>query len=665
MKKDLIIATAMALLLQVAQLRAQQTNQTDIPRSISYQGMISQNGSPAQGTVGITVSIYADASGTNKLWSQTFSANVSNGIFNLMLGSAENPLPSPQVLDRSLWLGVQVNGDEFQSIVPLSTTAYALNVADSAITTPKIADRAITSSKIADHSISWNKMGTDYIPYLRVNGAKISSGQNSINFTGSDGLKIDYDSTTLSLVIHPDSDLTNIVEAKGSNPLSITAWEDGGTGEANTTSSGTFVIGDNSNQASNVYFGGGISAPAGDGGNSWTLHGENGNGTDQAGGSINIAAGKSTGSGAGGAINFNVTVPSGSGSSPNSGTAPMSFTSSGTTLATATGTLQIGVNGQATGKIALANEGDASAVGTLQAATLSGDRTWTLPNLTGTIALTDRQQIFTWDQIFQYPNVGNTTTAELTLSTGTVATSADPVQNSPGLCFFGNAWNTVGGDDWFGWEGLMTHSGAPTSAFWQWDEGTNTPFGSEVARLTSSGVFSPITGFQINHANAAIGHFLRGDGANFIDGTILPTDLPSIVTTTGETMIHITTDMATFPYPNNATWLVIPSSGSNTHFLIDRIVVGSQTATGVIGTPLFNIGVTGPNYTDFESGGYLPTTSGNYVIATPNLTAWGAGSAGAALAPANGTTPIVLRVAPTPGVTTWSVDFYIYGQYRP
>lgn len=233
MKKDIVIVLALFLLFQAPQARGQQTNKTDIPRSISYQGMISQNGTPTEGTVEITVSIYADALGTNKLWSQTFSTNVANGVFNLMLGSTENPLPSSQVLDRPLWLGVQVKGDEFQSLTPLTSTPYALNVSDSAITTSKIVDNAVTTAKIADRSITWNKMGTDYVPYLRVNGAKVNTGSNSINFTGEGGLTLDYDSSSYSILIHPDSSI-EALSKKGYQTLSTgNQWSQGGDNNVN------------------------------------------------------------------------------------------------------------------------------------------------------------------------------------------------------------------------------------------------------------------------------------------------------------------------------------------------------------------------------------------------------------------------------------------------
>ncbi len=116
-------------------------------------------------------------------------------------------------MDKQLWVGVSVNGTaESLQRTQLSAVPMAINVADSAITTAKIADGAIT----------WNKMGTEYVPYLRVNGAKVNTGNNSINFTGSGGMMVDYDSTSLSLNFHPDTSLINgNGEGKGVHTLVV------------------------------------------------------------------------------------------------------------------------------------------------------------------------------------------------------------------------------------------------------------------------------------------------------------------------------------------------------------------------------------------------------------------------------------------------------------
>lgn len=49
---------------------------------------------------------------------------------------------------------------------------------------------------------------------------------------------------------------------------------------------------------------------------------------------------------------------------------------------------------------------------------------------------------------------------------------------------------------------------------------------SQVGNLSSGGVFWASTGYQINGASATSGHYLRGNGTNYVDGTIASGDLP-------------------------------------------------------------------------------------------------------------------------------------------
>ena len=82
-----------------------------IPRLISYQGMLNDaNGLPISSTVGVTFSIYNAETGGVALWSETQSVPVSNGLFNVKLGSITPLLPS--LFDQdSLYLGIQVGSD--------------------------------------------------------------------------------------------------------------------------------------------------------------------------------------------------------------------------------------------------------------------------------------------------------------------------------------------------------------------------------------------------------------------------------------------------------------------------------------------------------------------------------------------------------------------------
>src|SRR5439155_21193828 len=102
----------------------------------------------------LTVTLYGDPDGRTTLWQSTMKTVLdTTGIFNLVLGTPDNPLPESQAMDRPLWLGVSIDGSpELTPRAQLTASAYALNVADSSITAQKLA--------------------TDYISSIRVNGQK-------------------------------------------------------------------------------------------------------------------------------------------------------------------------------------------------------------------------------------------------------------------------------------------------------------------------------------------------------------------------------------------------------------------------------------------------------------------------------------------------------------
>jgi hypothetical protein len=198
--------------------------QTINSNTISYQGMIvDSSGKPLpDGSIPISVSLWSAPTGGSRIWSDSFNPILKLGVFNIALGSG-TPLPPSTAMDMQLWIGVSVSGaPEALSRTQLSAVPMAINVADSSITTAKIADGAIT----------WNKMGTEYVPYLRVNGAKVNTGQNSINFTGSEGMIVDYDSNSMSLIVHPDTTLSSGTIG-GMHTLNTgDPWLEGGNGEA-------------------------------------------------------------------------------------------------------------------------------------------------------------------------------------------------------------------------------------------------------------------------------------------------------------------------------------------------------------------------------------------------------------------------------------------------
>lgn len=82
-----------------------------IPNLISYQGVLNDDqGAPISSTVSMTFNMYDVLTGGSPLWNETQSVQVSNGLFNVQLGTV-NPIPSTVFYEDTLYLGIQVASD--------------------------------------------------------------------------------------------------------------------------------------------------------------------------------------------------------------------------------------------------------------------------------------------------------------------------------------------------------------------------------------------------------------------------------------------------------------------------------------------------------------------------------------------------------------------------
>ena len=177
------------------------------PRTLSYQGVLKSTdpaGNILAGNRLLTVTLYSDANGTQRLWQQAMNITLdSSGVFNTLLGSADNPLPDAQTMDRPIWLGLSVdNGPELRPLSQLSASPFALNVADNAVTNSKIADGSITSTKLADSSITASKLAMNYISSISVNGEPVTGNGTPLNITGGDGVKVLFDPVSNSIFLN-------------------------------------------------------------------------------------------------------------------------------------------------------------------------------------------------------------------------------------------------------------------------------------------------------------------------------------------------------------------------------------------------------------------------------------------------------------------------------
>ncbi|MBK9231642.1 MAG: hypothetical protein IPO15_12540 [Anaerolineae bacterium] len=125
--------------------------------TIAYQGRLADaGGSPLTGAYSIIFRLYNAASGGAPLWEEQWTGQngvqVSDGLFNVMLGSL-TPIPQAVVTgNNTLWLGITVGtDDEMAPRVQLGSVPFAvqaLTVPDGSVTTGKIADQAVTGTKL-------------------------------------------------------------------------------------------------------------------------------------------------------------------------------------------------------------------------------------------------------------------------------------------------------------------------------------------------------------------------------------------------------------------------------------------------------------------------------------------------------------------------------------
>jgi hypothetical protein len=96
----------------------------DVPRTISYQGVLTDNsGNPIQGSKSVTFRIF-DPSGTDSPWSEDHNVTFDEkGIFNVILGSV-NALSLP--FDKPYSLEITVDGATLGPI-PLTASPYSLS----------------------------------------------------------------------------------------------------------------------------------------------------------------------------------------------------------------------------------------------------------------------------------------------------------------------------------------------------------------------------------------------------------------------------------------------------------------------------------------------------------------------------------------------------------
>jgi hypothetical protein len=115
MKHRNLFLSLVALISCTMQLQAQ------IPETITYQGFLESGGQPIEGSVAITVRLYAQPAGGVADWVGTFPAvSVSRGVYTLSLNVAGIAFTKPYYLET------EINGSVSPSRTALTSAAYAL-----------------------------------------------------------------------------------------------------------------------------------------------------------------------------------------------------------------------------------------------------------------------------------------------------------------------------------------------------------------------------------------------------------------------------------------------------------------------------------------------------------------------------------------------------------
>jgi len=187
--------------------------------TIAYQGRLADaDGNPLTDTYNMIFRLYAAASGGAPLWEEQWTGSngvqVSDGLFNVMLGSL-TPIPQSVITEHeSLFLGITVDtDDEMEPRVQLGSVPFAvqaLTVPDGSVTTAKIADEAVTQAKLGadvsleppDGSITTEKLADGAVKSRHAAlTMKKASGTNSFDIAGTNTWR---DVQSLSINISAD-----------------------------------------------------------------------------------------------------------------------------------------------------------------------------------------------------------------------------------------------------------------------------------------------------------------------------------------------------------------------------------------------------------------------------------------------------------------------------
>lgn len=110
--------------------------QTDIPRLLSYQGVLTDaQGTPLVGEKTLTIGLYDQVSGGNALYSEKHTVDIDardSGVFAIEIGNGQKVSVQDFItlpFDRQYYVGIQVGSTELTPRTRLTSAPYALHAA--------------------------------------------------------------------------------------------------------------------------------------------------------------------------------------------------------------------------------------------------------------------------------------------------------------------------------------------------------------------------------------------------------------------------------------------------------------------------------------------------------------------------------------------------------
>ena len=165
------------------------SSQAQIPRTISYQGVLCDAaGNPKpDNSYQMTFRIYEAEAGGTAVWTEQKALTVRRGLFSTLLG----PFGPALAFDTAYWLSVQVESEEELSPrVPLSSVGYSLNAAnaDTATYALDIRDGVVTSGKLASGQVvkSINEL-KDNVTLQAGTNVSIGASGNTLTISANPG----------------------------------------------------------------------------------------------------------------------------------------------------------------------------------------------------------------------------------------------------------------------------------------------------------------------------------------------------------------------------------------------------------------------------------------------------------------------------------------------